>query len=152
MKNQTTKASIKAVLSRQDATGQEAVERAIIHIYNRQTSHEQQASYTHVDNQIGFTTSHAKSGSYFARWIKSGNHLSGSHLDKARKMMLRYSRQLLEVAEEKYKSPEAMIARAQKQQCERTQGLRDRISDDRYKARELAFMSDMHDEIKVGRL
>lgn len=73
-----------------------AVERAIVVIYNRQTLDEQSAKETKHSNGIGFSGAHASLGSYYAKWILSGKSLSGGHLEKARKMALRYTAQLLE--------------------------------------------------------
>ena len=36
--------------------------------------------------------------SYCAKWILSGKHLSGEHLNKARKHILKYSGQLEKIA------------------------------------------------------
>lgn len=74
------------------------VERAIVAIYTRQTSHEQAIGSTTVHNGVGFAHCHASLGSYYARWIKSGKTLSGHHVAKARKMALRYVGQLTKIA------------------------------------------------------
>jgi hypothetical protein len=78
-----------------------AVERAIIAIYNRQTSDEQSDGETKHSNGMGFSGAHSQLGTYYAKWILSGRHLNGSHLDKARKIVLRYTTQLLEVIQTK---------------------------------------------------
>jgi hypothetical protein len=78
-----------------------AVERAIIAIYNRQTQDEKQASDTKHTNGRGFRSNHATRGSYYARWILGGRHLTGHHLDLARSIAVQYHRQLIEVAIEK---------------------------------------------------
>ena len=74
------------------------VERAIVAIYNKQTSHEQAIGSTTVHNGVGFAHCHANLGSYYARWIKSDKMLSGRHLDKGRKIALRYVGQLTKIA------------------------------------------------------
>lgn len=74
------------------------VERAIVAIYNKQTSHEQAIGSTMVHNGVGFAHCHANLGSYYARWIKSGKMLSGHHVAKARKIALRYVGQLAKIA------------------------------------------------------
>jgi len=67
-----------------------AVERGVLAIYNRQA--------TLKDNGVEFSGPDAKLGSYYARWIISGRNLSGKHLNNARKMMVKYRRQLTEIA------------------------------------------------------
>jgi hypothetical protein len=87
-----------------------AVERAIIVIFNRQTSDEQQGGHTSHHNGRGFSAFDAGSGTYYARWIQRGNHLTGKHLVNARKMSLRYVRQLVEEAELKAASSQSTQA------------------------------------------
>lgn len=79
-------------------TNDRAVERAIIAIYDRQTQDEKATSDTHHTNHRGFRSNHASKGSYYARWILSGRHLTGHHLENARKIARHYHRQLLEIA------------------------------------------------------
>lgn len=76
-----------------------AVERAMMAIYKRQTASEQNCHETIVHNGIGFSGAHARMGSYYAEWCLSGKHLTGKHLDKARKIALRYTGQLLNIAQ-----------------------------------------------------
>jgi hypothetical protein len=90
-----TPATIKALLDRSD----KAVERAVVAIYQRQTSDEQDVGETRHHNGQGFASCHAHLGSYYARWILSGRHLTGHHLERARRMVRWYSKQLVEVAE-----------------------------------------------------
>ncbi len=78
-----------------------AVERAILVLYARQTSDEQRAGSTTHRNGRGFNAFHAEMGTYYARWLQSGRHLTGKHLEKARKMSLQYAAQLLEEAQAK---------------------------------------------------
>lgn len=78
-----------------------AVARAIVVIYQRQTLDEQRASDTKHQNKLGFTSAHAKLGSYFARWVIGGRTLTGRHLDRARAIALHYTRQLLDEIEAK---------------------------------------------------
>lgn len=96
-----TENSIVALLNSNDR----AVERAILFLYSQQTSDERVTSSTRHDNARGFSAADASRGSYYARWIlgydRQGNRrypnrrLTGSHLDKARDMVLKYRRQLL---------------------------------------------------------
>lgn len=92
-----TKEKITALLT----TNNLAVERAIVSIYNRQTIDEQSAGETKHSNGMGFSGAHSQLGTYYAKWVLSGRHLNGTHLDKARKMALRYTSQLLIVVNEK---------------------------------------------------
>jgi len=78
-----------------------AVERAMVAIYNRQTRDEKATSDTHHFNKVGFSAAHASKGSYYARWVMSGRHLTGFHLDKARDMAIKYRRQLADEAAKK---------------------------------------------------
>jgi hypothetical protein len=88
------KAKIESLLRMSD----KAVDRAIIALYDRQTRDEQMVSDTKHTNKIGFSAAHAKLGSYYGRWCKSGRSLSGRHLDKAREMVLHYTQQLADEA------------------------------------------------------
>lgn len=95
MSTNWTPEAIKALLDRSN----EAVERAILAIYRLQTLDEQDTSETRHHNKVGFASCHARMGSYYARWILSGRHLDGKHLDKARRMVRWYSRQLCAIAD-----------------------------------------------------
>lgn len=75
-----------------------AVERGIILLYNRQTKDEQQVEDAKYLNNRGFSSSTAKKGTYYARWILSGRKLSGYHLERAREIVLHHSQQLVDVA------------------------------------------------------
>ena len=75
-----------------------AVERAMVVLYLRQTADEQEASDTKHTNRRGFSVSNASKGTYFARWVISGNRLSGHHLDRARKIAKIHVGQLVEEA------------------------------------------------------
>ena len=75
-----------------------AVERAIVAIYNRQTEDEKHCEKTIHSNGIGFTGADDKMGSYLAKWILSGKHLTGRFLDKGRTIALKYRAQLADIA------------------------------------------------------
>ena len=92
-----TKESIRELLTHSN----EAVERAIVAIFRRQTEDERRTDQTKHHNGRGFCAFDARRGSYYAKWVLSGRHLSGQHLVKARKMVMAYARQLLEIAEAK---------------------------------------------------
>lgn len=82
-------------------TNNEAVERAIVAIYHRQTLGEQASGETVMNNGVGFSSAHSRSGTYFAKWVLRGNRLTGNYLEKARRISLRYTGQLLSIIEEK---------------------------------------------------
>ena len=85
---------IRALLDR----SQEAVEHAVVAIYRRQTEDEKEAYETKHHNRVGFAACHAGLGTYYAKWILSGKHLSGSHVERARKMVRHYAGQLHQIA------------------------------------------------------
>ena len=74
------------------------LERGIVAIYEKQTENEKASESTQVKNNIGFNAVDAYMGSYMAKWIKGGKKLSGKFLEKARKMMPKYSVQLAAIA------------------------------------------------------
>jgi hypothetical protein len=108
--SQWTPEKVKELLS----TNHAAVERAIIVIYNRQTTYEQNAEITNHNNGRGFTAFDAKRGSYYAKWINSGRTLSGIHVEKARKIATRYIRQLIEEIELKNNTKEGQLKALQR--------------------------------------
>jgi hypothetical protein len=91
------KATIIALLE----TNNKAVERAILAIYENQTTSEKRAEKTIESNCIGFNGVDARLGTYYAKYLLSGKHLSGEHIDKARKIIRKYTRQLLDIAKGK---------------------------------------------------
>ena len=94
-----TRQSILDLLDRND----EAVERAILRLYERQTADEQSAGTTHHENGVGFNGRHAPIASSFAVQIANstwpaGRRLSPKQRPIARKIARFYVRQLLEIA------------------------------------------------------
>lgn len=85
---------IEALILRSDL----AVEHAMVAIWERQTANEQAAGAVVKDNGMGFASWGARNGTYYANWIKSGKHLSGKHLEKARKMAMYHAGQLTNIA------------------------------------------------------
>jgi hypothetical protein len=79
-------------------TNDRAVERAMVAIWERQTRDEQATETTRHHNGIGFSGWTAKSGTYFANWVRSGRSLTGKHLAKARKIALHHAGQLTRLA------------------------------------------------------
>lgn len=82
-------------------TNQAWLERAILAIYERQTNLEQKMEIAVNHNGVGFNRADASTMSYYARWIKEGHHLSGKHVDIARRRILKYSNQLYKIVQEK---------------------------------------------------
>jgi hypothetical protein len=89
-----TRTEIEALIN----TNDRAVERAMVAIWERQTRDEQATEATRHHNGIGFSGWTAKSGTYFANWVRSGRSLSGKHLAKARKIALHHAGQLTRIA------------------------------------------------------
>jgi len=92
--NSITKEHIEAKI----ATDQRWLERAILAIYERQTRDEQVSETSKYQNFRGFNGPDAHRMTYYACWLKSGRHLSGRHLDDARKRVKKYCGQLLRIA------------------------------------------------------
>jgi hypothetical protein len=76
-----------------------AVELVILGLYARQTVGEQHTSTTIESNGRGFNYHHAEYGTYLAKWLQSGRHLTGSHLVRARRMSCFYWRQVSEMSQ-----------------------------------------------------
>src|SRR4051812_1122708 len=95
-----TRPEIIALLNRSD----EAVSRAILHLYKRQTDIEKGSEATYDRNNRGFNAASARSGSYMAKWLlaRPGRILTGKFLDKGRRFALRHVRQLLAHANQQF--------------------------------------------------
>jgi hypothetical protein len=66
-----TKSQLTALITRNDRVAVEAIGRALVHLFNRQTEAEKAANDTRVDNQRGFTAADARQGSIHAKyWLK----------------------------------------------------------------------------------
>ena len=85
---------IEDMLRTQDA----AVERAMVAIWERQTMDEQVTQNVKHNNGRGFSHWSARSGTYYAGWVRSGRRLTGKHLDKARRIALHHAGQLTDFA------------------------------------------------------
>lgn len=77
---------------------QKWLERGILAIFEKQTAYEKDAEFSQENNKVGFNKPDARKLSYYAKWIKSGRHLSGHHLENAKKKMVKYSGQLKKIA------------------------------------------------------
>lgn len=94
-----TKAKIIAEVRAALNTRPDAVEKAIKILYTRQTASEKMARTTHVDNQLGVKHQHGARIVYYGKWLESGRHLTGHHLEFARRMAQNYAAtQLFELA------------------------------------------------------
>lgn len=91
------KDSIQRLLAENDR----AVARAVVAIYNAQTEQEKSSETTHKANGVGFNQADARRGTYYADYVNRTGRLTGRHLEIARKMMMKYWRQLADVANAK---------------------------------------------------
>ena len=88
-------ASVEAALASNPA----AVERAIAVLYARQTAFEKSREATVEDNGLGVRHNHGRRIAYYGKWLARGRHLTGHHLDFARRIAQTYARtQLFELA------------------------------------------------------
>jgi hypothetical protein len=81
-------------------TNDEAVARAVVRIFQRQTAYEQRAEHTQLNNSIGFNAPDAKYLTFAAKFVLRNGALSGDHVDRVRVKIRRYWKQLIEIAEE----------------------------------------------------
>jgi hypothetical protein len=79
-------------------TNDRAVERALIQIYNRQTADEQRSSTTNRENSVGFTAFDAEFLTSVAQQCIARNGLTQGQIHRIRPKMMKYWRQLLEIA------------------------------------------------------
>lgn len=79
-------------------SNQEWLERGILAIFRQQTADEQSGEYTRWYNRHGFSSADASYLTYTANWLLSGKHLTGYHVEKARRRLLKYAGQLAKIA------------------------------------------------------
>jgi hypothetical protein len=72
------------------------LERAILAIYNNQTLEEKSNKQTIENNGIGFNGVDSEFGTSLGQRIKAGLHLTSGQLPYARKMMMKYAKQVKE--------------------------------------------------------
>lgn len=86
------------------------LETAVVAIFEKQTRDEQQSDATMHNNGIGFNGCDSHIGSYMAKYIlkgvekygkEFGTNLSGRFLDKAKRIMPKYAKQLYKIQMEK---------------------------------------------------
>lgn len=85
-----------------------AVCRALIVIFERQTTDEQAYDYTRDANSVGFSGVDAEICSSFAKQYQSRGFLSPKQMVVARKKMKKYWKQLAEIAKSNGKLPESL--------------------------------------------
>lgn len=100
-----TRAQIDALLEKSN----KAVEVGIVRLNQLQTADERAAFDTKYHNDIGFQSCYARKGTYMANWVLSGQPLSGKWLEQARKICLRHSRQLVDLANKVIELPDIII-------------------------------------------
>jgi hypothetical protein len=82
-------------------TNNEMVKRSLLVIYGRQTAEEQNCKDTIETNGVGFSGSDAGILTSIAQWYLERGYMSPKQLDIVRKKMLKYTRQLVEIANQK---------------------------------------------------
>lgn len=90
-KASTTPAEARKLIQDSD----DAVKSALIKLYGYQTEEEKLAQSTHEENAMGFNKPDSSYGSYLAKLILSGIELTPGQLNKAREILLKYSKQLV---------------------------------------------------------
>jgi hypothetical protein len=98
MTNEAKKVWTRGEIEEMLRTNDRAVERAMVAIWERQTADEQATQTVRHHNNRGFAGWTARSGTYFARWVRNGGRLTGKHLDKARRIALHHAGQLTDFA------------------------------------------------------
>jgi hypothetical protein len=88
----------KAAILAKINTDQRWLERAILALDARQTEDERQSGQTVHDNDKGWNAYDASLGTYLANYLRSGRHLSGQWVTKARNMVRKYAGQLARIA------------------------------------------------------
>ena len=98
MSNEAKKVWIRGEIEDMLRSNDRAVERAMVAIWERQTMDEKVTQDVKHSNNRGFSHWSARSGTYFAEWVRKGGRLTGKHLDKARKIALHHAGQLTDFA------------------------------------------------------
>ena len=78
-----------------------AVERAMVALLAKQTQDEQATEQTRHSNGVGFSGCNARRGTYYAKWVLSGKHLTGRHFDSATKIAKMHAGQFARIANER---------------------------------------------------
>jgi hypothetical protein len=89
-----TKGEIKDLLEKND----EMVKRSLLVVYSLQTSDEQYSEQTKYQNGVGFNSRDGEIMSSFAQQLQAKGYLSPKQLELARNKLMKYSGQLVKVA------------------------------------------------------
>jgi len=76
----------------------DAVVRGMLVIYDLQTADEQNSEYTIEANGVGYSGAHAEIMTSFSKFYLKNNFLSRKQINIARRIILKYTRQLAEAA------------------------------------------------------
>ena len=87
-------AEIEKLLTKSD----EMVRRSVLKLYEYQTAGEQRVNYTMYFNRVGFNRPDSFYLSDIARLLKYGNKLTDKQIWKARKTIMKYTKQLTKIA------------------------------------------------------
>lgn len=82
-------------------TSDNMVKRSIVQIFNKQTECEQSTDATKENNGVGFNGFDAQFGSSIAKKIIAGWDLTPKQMNFSRKMIMKYSKQLTNIANKK---------------------------------------------------
>lgn len=96
-KKKWNKENIQLLISTNDA----ALARGLLVIYGFQTAAEQASNVTNEDNGMGFNGTDAEYLSSVAQFVEKTGYLTVKQIPHVRKAMLKYWRQLAEVANQK---------------------------------------------------
>lgn len=95
-------------------TNNKAVERALLQIYARQTAYEKRANDTQLHNGVGFTAYDGEFLSEMAVKCERYNGLTERQLAVVRRKMMKYWKQLLEIAAQSPNPPNFEIVKSEK--------------------------------------
>lgn len=97
------------LLKRDDVTGREANMRALLRIFQLQTTSEQLIEYTAEDNGVGFTAFDAEFMTSLAKQFISKKSISERQFTFVKKSMKKYAGQLLKIALEEIRPEDCNI-------------------------------------------
>ncbi len=97
-KREWTKDEIRELLAKGDAKSDEAVRRGLLRIYERQTADEQQEGSTKYNNNVGYNAADSRIMTELAVCLIRYKKLFPNQIQTARRILLKYSGQLLKVA------------------------------------------------------
>lgn len=81
------------------ANNDRAVTRAVVALYKRQTTSEKASAITQEANGVGFNAYDARYLTWCAEWVmNTRRYMNAKHTEKARRMVMKYTRQLVDIA------------------------------------------------------